>query len=191
MGFFSVETAERTLQGYEVLNMIRKGQLHGVGREPSRIRSPASPACLEWPSKLNRKVSPHVHGIPPRFFATQPFFLHHYRKGVGTAWHLGLRLGEYCLGCCWALMLVMFGVGVGNLAGMAALTGAMVIEKTALGGKRLSPFIGVMLLLLGVLTQSPEQDTRHRQRLPLLEREPEWHDGEIVVVYPLQEPDQR
>ncbi len=79
------------------------------------------------------------------------FFLHHYRKGVGPAWHLGLRHGGYCLGCCWALMLVMFGVGVGNLAGMAALTGAMVIEKTVPGGKRLSPFIGIMLLLLGVL----------------------------------------
>ncbi len=56
-----------------------------------------------------------------------------------------------CLGCCWALMLVMFGVGVGNLAGMAALTGAMVIEKTVPGGKRLSPVIGIILLLLGVL----------------------------------------
>ena len=57
------------------------------------------------------------------------FLLHHYRKGVESAWHLGLRHGGYCLGCCWALMLVMFGVGVGNLAAMAALTGAMVIEK--------------------------------------------------------------
>ena len=32
MGFFSFETAWRTLQGYEVMNMIRKGQLHGVGK---------------------------------------------------------------------------------------------------------------------------------------------------------------
>ena len=32
MGFFSVETAERTLHGYEVMNMIRKGQVHGVGK---------------------------------------------------------------------------------------------------------------------------------------------------------------
>jgi IS6 family transposase len=32
MGFFSVETAGRTLQGYEVMNMIRKGQVKGVGK---------------------------------------------------------------------------------------------------------------------------------------------------------------
>lgn len=32
MGFFSFETAWRTLQGYEVMNMIRKGQVHGVDK---------------------------------------------------------------------------------------------------------------------------------------------------------------
>src|SRR2546421_1661468 len=79
------------------------------------------------------------------------FFMRHYRKGIGAAWRLGLQHGSYCLGCCWALMLVMFGVGVGNLAGMTALTGAMVIEKAVPGGKRLSPIIGVVLLLLGAL----------------------------------------
>jgi predicted metal-binding membrane protein len=79
------------------------------------------------------------------------FFMRHYRKGVDAAWYLGVRHGGYCLGCCWALMLVMFGVGVGNLAGMATLTGAMVIEKAVPGGKRLSPIIGIVLLLLGGL----------------------------------------
>ncbi len=48
-------------------------------------------------------------------------------------------------------MLVMFGVGVGNLAGMAVLTGAMVIEKAVPGGKRLSPLVGIALLLLGIV----------------------------------------
>jgi len=32
MGFFSFETASRTLQGYEAMNMIRKGQVQGVGK---------------------------------------------------------------------------------------------------------------------------------------------------------------
>ena len=39
--------------------------------------------------------------------------------------------------------------------------------------------------------QSPEQDARYRQWLPLLEAEPEWHDGEIDVIYALQGPAQR
>ncbi len=39
--------------------------------------------------------------------------------------------------------------------------------------------------------QSPGQDARYRQWLPLLESEPEWHDGEIVGGYALKEPRQR
>jgi predicted metal-binding membrane protein len=79
------------------------------------------------------------------------FFLRSYRKGIGPAWHLGLCHGRCCLGCCWALMLVMFGVGVGNLAEMAAVTCVMVIEKVVPGGKRLSPLVGIALLLLGMV----------------------------------------
>ena len=35
MGFFSFETAWRTLQGYEAMNMLRKGQLRGIGKGDS------------------------------------------------------------------------------------------------------------------------------------------------------------
>jgi predicted metal-binding membrane protein len=79
------------------------------------------------------------------------FFGRASRKGIGAAWHLGLRHGAFCLGSCWALMLVMFGIGVGSLVSMALLTGILVIEKTYPGGQRLSPVIGCLLLLLGLL----------------------------------------
>jgi predicted metal-binding membrane protein len=79
------------------------------------------------------------------------FFVRYYRKGVGAAWRLGLRHGAFCLGCCWALMLVMFGIGVGSLLSMALLTGVMVVEKTYPGGQRLSPVIGILLLGLAAL----------------------------------------
>lgn len=76
------------------------------------------------------------------------FFLRYYRAGVAPAWRLGLRHGMFCLGCCWALMLVMFGVGIGSLIWMAALAGVMVIEKAIPGGRRLSPLIGGAMLAL-------------------------------------------
>jgi len=79
------------------------------------------------------------------------FFVRYYRKGVKGAWHLGLRHGMFCLGCCWALMLVMFGLGVGSMVSMAALTGVMVVEKTYPSGQRLRPVIGIVLLLLAVV----------------------------------------
>jgi predicted metal-binding membrane protein len=79
------------------------------------------------------------------------FFMQYYRQGVGAAWRLGLRHGVFCLGCCWALMLVMFGIGINSLLSMALLTGVMVIEKTYPGGQRLSPVIGIVLLGLAAL----------------------------------------
>jgi predicted metal-binding membrane protein len=79
------------------------------------------------------------------------FFVLHYRRGEGGAWRLGLRHGAFCLGCCWALMLVMFGVGIHSLMLMAVLAGVMVIEKAVPGGRRLSPLIGGSLLALAGL----------------------------------------
>jgi predicted metal-binding membrane protein len=79
------------------------------------------------------------------------FFRHYYRKGVRGAWLLGLHHGVFCLGSCWALMLVMFGLGVGSLVLMALLTGVMVVEKTFPGGRRLSAVIGGVLLGLAVV----------------------------------------
>ena len=78
------------------------------------------------------------------------FLRRHYRRGVAAAWDLGLRHGLFCLGCCWALMLTMFAVGVGNLVWMATLTGVMVIEKTLPWGRRLAPAVGVLLIAGGV-----------------------------------------
>lgn len=70
---------------------------------------------------------------------------------AGDAWRLGWHHGWCCLGSCWALMLLMFGVGVGSLIWMAVLTGVMIAEKAIPGGRWLSPAIGVAALLLAAL----------------------------------------
>jgi predicted metal-binding membrane protein len=77
------------------------------------------------------------------------FLYQHYRRGPRAAWALGLRHGLFCLGCCWALMLVMFAVGIGSLAAMAALTGIMTIEKSFRWGRRLVPMVGIALITWG------------------------------------------
>src|SRR5258706_540132 len=50
------------------------------------------------------------------------FLMKHYRRGAAEAFRIGRTHGLFCLGCCWALMLVAFAVGVANLAWMAVLT---------------------------------------------------------------------
>lgn len=79
------------------------------------------------------------------------FLWRYYGRGVGRAWNLGLRHGLFCLGCCWALMLMMFAVGVGSLVWMAGLTGIMTIEKASGAGRRLVPAVGAALLVWGAL----------------------------------------
>ncbi len=49
------------------------------------------------------------------------------------AFRLGVAHGLFCIGCCWSMMLVMFGLGLGNLAWMLVLGGVMAIEKNAPG----------------------------------------------------------
>lgn len=79
------------------------------------------------------------------------FFWKNYVAGSRSAWTLGIRHGLFCLGCCWALMLTMFAVGMGSMAWMTALAGIMVIEKVTRYGNRLATPIGVILIAWGVL----------------------------------------
>lgn len=79
------------------------------------------------------------------------FLWQHYRRGLRGGMRLGARHGLWCMGCCWALMLLMFATGVGSLAWMLGLTGVMVAEKTTHWGARLVRPVGVLLLVAGVV----------------------------------------
>jgi predicted metal-binding membrane protein len=74
------------------------------------------------------------------------FMVRHYRRGAAGGFALGTRHGLFCVGCCWALMLVMFAVGATSLILMALLTALMVHEKTRPAGRRAVPVTGVTLL---------------------------------------------
>ncbi len=78
------------------------------------------------------------------------FLTRYYQPGTIAAFQLGLRHGLFCLGCCWALMLVMFVVGIANLAWMVPLALLMLYEKAGPGGDRVVRPVGALLVLLGV-----------------------------------------
>ena len=79
------------------------------------------------------------------------FMLRFYERGVAGGFRMGAHHGLFCLGCCWALMLVMFAAGVASLMWMAVLALVMVYEKTQPAGRRAVPATGVMLLTTAVL----------------------------------------
>jgi predicted metal-binding membrane protein len=83
------------------------------------------------------------------------FVMRNYRQGAAGGWRVGWRHGLYCLGCCWALMLVMFATGVGSLAWMLLLTAVMAAEKTSRWGKQLVAPVGISLITAGVAVSLP------------------------------------
>ena len=66
------------------------------------------------------------------------------------AFHLGVAHGVFCVGCCWALMLVMFLVGTGSLGWMLMLGLVMAVEKNHRWGRHIAAPVGGLLLAAAV-----------------------------------------
>jgi predicted metal-binding membrane protein len=62
-----------------------------------------------------------------------PYFFSHWTEKRSGVFRLGLDQGLFCLGCCWAMMLVMFAVGTMNVVWMAVLGVLMTLEKLSTG----------------------------------------------------------
>lgn len=78
------------------------------------------------------------------------FFARHWREGNFGATAMGVRHGLVCVGCCWALMGVMFAVGAMSLTWMALLTAFMFAEKVLPKGRALAVPIAIFLWGMGL-----------------------------------------
>lgn len=63
---------------------------------------------------------------------------------------MGIAHGAFCVGCCWSLMLVMFGVGLGSVSAMLVLGGLTAIEKNLPWGRRMTRPLGIVLIFAAV-----------------------------------------
>lgn len=94
--------------------------------------TPAKLACL---MRCRRPVAFFVDRVPADYF---------------SVFRLGVIQGLLCLGCCWALMTVMFAVGIMNVVWIAVLGLLMAVEKTV-HAMWVPRAVGVLLLLWGSL----------------------------------------
>jgi predicted metal-binding membrane protein len=78
------------------------------------------------------------------------FLSSHWREGTAGAFSMGLRHGFYCLGCCWALMALLFVAGVMNLLWIAVIALFVLIEKIVPNGPIIGRITGGMLIMAGV-----------------------------------------
>lgn len=91
----------------------------------------------------------HKCGHPVEFFMTR------WRAGRAGALRMGLEHGVYCVGCCWALMLLLFIAGVMNLAWVALIAAFVFVEKLLPLGRLAAYAGGGVLVAYGLyaLTQ--------------------------------------
>lgn len=103
------------------------------------------------------QLSPLKHACLKGCRSPLSFFARYWREGdLGSA-AMGFRHGLVCVGCCWALMGVMFAVGAMSLSWMALLTLFMFGEKMLPGGRKLTTPIAVFLGTMGLwIAFSPE-----------------------------------
>jgi predicted metal-binding membrane protein len=74
------------------------------------------------------------------------FLMSRWRPGLAGAFRMGLEHGALCVGCCWALMLLLFAGGVMNLAVIAALTALVAFEKLTPFGAQGARLSGILLI---------------------------------------------
>jgi len=92
------------------------------------------------------QLSPLKHACLRHCRGPIDFIMHHWRNGRWGGFCMGVHHGLYCLGCCWALMALLFFGGVMNLYWIAGLALFVLLEKTIPPGHRLASLSGFGLM---------------------------------------------
>jgi predicted metal-binding membrane protein len=74
---------------------------------------------------------------------------HDFGGGAASALRAGLLHGAFCLGCCWAVTMVLLVVGLMNLMWMAVIFALFMVEKTWRHGLAVAKIAGLALMILG------------------------------------------
>jgi predicted metal-binding membrane protein len=81
----------------------------------------------------------------------QDFILHSWREGYPGSFRMGLEHGIYCLGGNWLLFVLLFPLGMMNIAALVLLTALIFAEKVVPRGARIAQFAALALILYGAL----------------------------------------
>jgi predicted metal-binding membrane protein len=77
------------------------------------------------------------------------FIMTSWRDGMLGALRMGLVHGGWCLGCCWLLFVILFPLGMMNIAAMAAITALIFAEKSMSWGRWAARFVAAVLVIYG------------------------------------------
>ena len=74
------------------------------------------------------------------------FLAAEWRHGSWGAFRMGLKHGGYCLGCCWALMGLLFAFGMMNLLWVAGISAFVLLEKITPANRLVSRLSGLLFI---------------------------------------------
>jgi predicted metal-binding membrane protein len=98
------------------------------------------------------QLSPPKHVCLQRCRNPADFLSRHWRPGPSGALRMGLEHGLFCIGCCWALMALLFVGGIMNVLWIGILALFVILEKLAPHGSRFASLGGIVLLAWGATT---------------------------------------
>jgi predicted metal-binding membrane protein len=85
------------------------------------------------------------------------FIMTSWRDGAAGALRMGLLHGAYCLGCCWLLFVILFPLGIMNIAAMAGITLVIFAEKTLPWGRVAARATAAALVVYGAVVIAAPQ----------------------------------
>ena len=115
--------------------------------------SPALGACLLIAAGLYQ-MTPAKNACLRHCRSPAHFISEHWRRGPGGAFLIGLEHGAFCMGCCWALMGLLFFGGVMNLLWIAGITLFVLLEKVMPFGGQGGRIAGGAMIICGLVVLS-------------------------------------
>lgn len=115
--------------------------------------SPVLGACLLIVAGLYQ-MTPAKNACLRHCRSPAHFFAERWRPGSSGAFRMGLGHGAFCLGCCWALMGLLFFGGVMNLLWIAAITLFVLLEKVVPFGGQGGRIAGGAMIICGLVVLS-------------------------------------
>jgi predicted metal-binding membrane protein len=97
------------------------------------------------------QLTPLKHACLSKCRSPLQFILSSWHDGYAGSFLMGLKHGGYCLGCCWMLFVILFPLGMMNIAAMAAITLLIFAEKSLPWGERVGRFAAIALIVYGGL----------------------------------------
>ena len=158
LGYFTTWSAFSVVGASLQMGLRSWGLLGGSDLAGSAFGAPAAAAALGGPLAGIVLVGAGLYQATPSKAACLEhcrtplsFFLSRWRNGPVGAFRMGVSHGAYCVGCCWALMLTGFALGVMNLVWMAVLTVVIAVETLAPRGDQIGRVAGTALVVWGLI----------------------------------------